>query len=76
MLIVIGVVFTLLNAAVVGLIIYSINIDVTFMTAHPEFVEKRIITSAVFHTLIGATVVQTGAVTWAMARFLFPTQAD
>ena len=53
-----------------------IRIDVGFITAHPELADKRIITSAVFQALIGATVVQTGAVTWAMARFLFPNQPD
>jgi multisubunit Na+/H+ antiporter MnhB subunit len=76
MLFIIGGLFVVLNAAVIWLIFYALGIDVSFMTAHPELAEKRIITSTVFQTLIGATVVQTGAVTWAMARFLFPNQAD
>src|SRR5882762_5884266 len=70
MLFVIGGLFVALNAAVISLIFYAIGIDVGFITAHPELADKRIITSAVFQALIGATVVQTGAVTWAMARFL------
>jgi hypothetical protein len=76
MLFVIGGLFVALNAAVIWLIFYAIRIDVAFITAHPELADKRIITSAVFQALIGATVVQTGAVTWAMARFLFPNQPD
>lgn len=72
MLVVIGCLFVVLNAAVIWLISHALAIDVTFVTAHPELADKRIITSAVFESLIGATVVQTGAVTWAMARFLFP----
>jgi hypothetical protein len=52
------------------------HIDVELITAHPELADKRLITGAVFQTLIGATVVQTGAVTWVMARFLFPNRAD
>jgi multisubunit Na+/H+ antiporter MnhB subunit len=74
MLVVIGCLFVVLNAAVIWLISRAIAIDVTFVTAHPELADKRIITSAVFESLIGATVVQTGAVTWAMARFLFPNE--
>jgi multisubunit Na+/H+ antiporter MnhB subunit len=76
MLFVIGGLFVVLNAAVIWLIFYAIRIDVGFITAHPELADKRIITSGVFQALIGATVVQTGAVTWAMARFLFPNQPD
>jgi hypothetical protein len=76
MLFVIGGLFVALNAAVIWLIFYAIRIDVGFITAHPERADKRIVTSAVFQALIGATVVQTGAVTWAMARFLFPNQSD
>jgi hypothetical protein len=76
MLFVIGGLFVLLNAAVIGLIVYAIGIDTSFTTAHSDLADKRVITSAVFQTLIGATVVQTGAVTWAMARFLFPHQPD
>ncbi len=76
MLWVVGGLFFVLNAAVVCLISWSIAIDQTFITVHPDLADKRIITSAVFHTLIGATVVQTGAITWAMARFLFPNQPD
>ncbi len=75
MLIVIGGLFIALNAAVIWLVSRAMAIDVTFLTAHPELADKRIITSAVFESLIGATVVQTGAVTWAMARFLFPNEA-
>lgn len=76
MLSVIGLLFVVLNGAVIWLIIYAMHIDVGFITAHPELADKRLITSAVFQTLIGATVVQTGAVTWVMARFLFPNRAD
>jgi multisubunit Na+/H+ antiporter MnhB subunit len=76
MLFIIGGLFVALNAAVIWLIFYAIRIDVGFTTAHPELADKRIITSAVFQALIGATVVQTGAVTWAMARFLFPNERD
>jgi multisubunit Na+/H+ antiporter MnhB subunit len=76
MLFIIGGLFVTLNAAVIWLIFHAIGIDVSFITAHPELADKRIVTSAVFQTLIGATVVQTGAVTWAMARFLFPDQPD
>src|SRR5665213_3427199 len=75
MLFVIGGLFVALNAAVIWLIFHALGIHVSFITAHPELADKRIITSAVFQTLIGATVVQTGAVTWAMARFLFPNQS-
>lgn len=75
MLFVIGGLFVALNAAVIWLVSRAITIDVAFITAHPELADKRIITSAVFESLIGATVVQTGAVTWAMARFLFPHEA-
>lgn len=74
MLWVIGGLFVVLNAAVIWLIFRAMEIDVTFITAHPELADRRIITSAVFESLIGATVVQTGAVTWAMARFLFPNE--
>jgi len=63
-----------LNAAVIWLIVKAMGIDVAFTTVHPDLAEQRIITSAVFQTLIGATVVQTGAITWAMARFLFPSR--
>jgi hypothetical protein len=76
MLIVIGLLFVALNAAIIGLIIFAIRIDVAFISLHPDLADKRIITSAVFQTLIGATVVQTGAVMWAMARYLFPYQSD
>lgn len=76
MLFVIGGLFVALNTAVIWLIFYAIRVDVDFITAHPELADRRIITSAVFQALIGATVVQTGAVTWAMARFLFPNQPD
>jgi multisubunit Na+/H+ antiporter MnhB subunit len=76
MLFVIGGLFVALNAAVIWLIYDAIRIDVDFIAVHPELADKRMITSAVFQTLIGATVVQTGAVTWAMARFLFPNQPD
>jgi len=76
MLFIIGGLFVALNAAVIWLIFYAIGIDVRFNMTHPELADKRIITGAVFQTLIGATVVQTGAVTWAMARFLFPNQPD
>jgi hypothetical protein len=76
MLFIIGGLFVALNAAVISLIFHAIGIDVGFITAHPELAHERIITSAVFQALIGATVVQTGAVTWAMARFLFPNQPD
>ena len=75
MLFVIGGLFVALNAAVIWLISHAIAIDVSFITVHPESADKRVITSAVFESLIGATVVQTGAVTWAMARFLFPNEA-
>ena len=74
MLIVVGLLFVVLNAAVIGLIVGGLVIDLDFVTAHPELADKRMITSAVFQTLIAATVVQTGAITWAMARFLFPNQ--
>jgi Na+-translocating ferredoxin:NAD+ oxidoreductase RnfD subunit len=53
----IGGVFVALNAAVVWLIYKAMAIDVVFFTAHPDLVDKRLITSAVFQTLIGATVV-------------------
>jgi hypothetical protein len=76
MLFIIGGLFVVLNAAVIWLIFYAMRIDVSFITAHADLADKRTITSTVFQTLIGATVVQTGAVTWAMARFLFPNQAD
>jgi len=72
MLVVIGGLFIALNVAVVWLVFRAMAIDVAFITAHPELADKRVITSSVFESLIGATVVQTGAVTWAMARFLFP----
>jgi len=74
MLVVIGAVFVLLNAAVFYLIWHTVASDLAFVNAHPELADKRIITSGVIMALIGATVAQTGAVTWAMARFLFPTQ--
>jgi len=48
MLFVIGALFVALNAAVIWLIFHAIAIDVTFVTAHPELADKRIITSAVF----------------------------
>jgi hypothetical protein len=73
---VIGGLFVVLNGAVIWLIHYAMGIDVGLITAHPDLADKRIITASVFQTLIGATVVQTGAVTWAMARFLFPNQPD
>jgi multisubunit Na+/H+ antiporter MnhB subunit len=72
----VGLIFFLLNAAVVGLICWAIRIDQNFIAAHPELVDKRIINGTVFETLIGATVVQTGAITWAMARFLFPNPSE
>jgi len=68
--------FVALNTAVIWLIRDAMSVDVAFSAIHPELVEKRIITSAVFQTLIGAAVVQTGAVTWAMARYLFPNNPD
>lgn len=74
MLFVIGGLFVALNAAVIWLIWRAMATDVAFVATHPELADKRIITSAVFESLIGATVVQTGAVTWAMARFLFPKE--
>lgn len=76
MLAVIGAVFVALNAAVMWLIYYALGIDTVFTAQHPEMADKRLITSAVFQTLIGATVVQTGAVTWVMANFLFSKKID
>jgi hypothetical protein len=76
MLFVIGGLLALLNAAVIGMIFHAIGIDVNFVTATHELADKCIIPSAVLQALIGATVVQTGAVTWAMARFLFPNQRN
>ena len=73
---IVGILFFLLNAAVVWLICWAISIDQTFVSAHPELADKRSINGTVFHTLIAATVVQTGAITWAMARFLFPNQPE
>jgi hypothetical protein len=48
MLFIIGGLFVALNAAVIGLIFHAIGIDVSFITAHPELADKRIITGAVF----------------------------
>jgi hypothetical protein len=74
MLVVIGIVFVSLNAAVLWLILYAIRLDSALVTAHPDLADKRMITSGVFMALIAATVAQTGAITFAMARFLFPAQ--
>ncbi len=76
MLVVIIVLFVSLNTAVMWLIYRAIGIDVAFIAVHPDLADRRIITSAVVQTLIGSTVVQTGAVTWAMARYLFPYPHD
>jgi hypothetical protein len=76
MLIVVGGLFLALNAAVIWLIYRATNADNAFISLRPELADRRVITSAVFQTLIGATVVQTGAITWAMARFLFPKSAE
>jgi len=66
----------ILNAAVIWLIWQSIGMDGRFGALHPDLVDKRVITSGVFEALIAATVTQTGAVTWAMARFLFPNPSE
>jgi hypothetical protein len=76
MLLTIGTVFVLLNAAVFILIWRAAATDLAFVTAHPDLADKRVITPQVIMALIAATVTQTGAVTWAMARFLFPPQLD
>ncbi len=72
MLTVVGSLFIVLNGAVLYLIYHALSIDTTFVSAHPDLADKRVVTSGVFDALIAATVAQTGAVTWAMARFLFP----
>ncbi|MDP8984697.1 MAG: hypothetical protein M3N97_06555 [Pseudomonadota bacterium] len=74
MLLTIGAVFVLLNAAVFAFIWRTAATDLSFVTAHPDLADKRIVTSHVIMTLIAATVAQTGAITLAMARFLFPAQ--
>jgi hypothetical protein len=74
MLFVIGGLLALLNAAVIGLIFHAIGIDVNFVTGTQELADKCIIPNAVLQALIGATILQTGAITWAVARFLFSNQ--
>ena len=64
--------FVLLNTAVIGLVCFGIRTDTALLQAHVT--SERMITSAVFASLVAGTVVQTGAIAYAMARFLFPSE--
>ncbi len=70
MLAVIGGLFVLLNTAVVGLICFAMRTDTRLITAH--LISERMVTPAVLSALIAGTVAQTGAIAYAMAKFLFP----
>ena len=70
MLAVIGGLFVLLNTAVVGLICFAMRTDARLITAH--LTSERMVTPAVLSALIAGTVAQTGAIAYAMAKFLFP----
>jgi hypothetical protein len=67
---VIGGLFVLLNTAVVGLICFAMRTDARLLTAH--LATDRIVTPTVLSALIGGTVAQTGAIAYAMTKFLFP----
>jgi hypothetical protein len=70
MLAVIGGLFVLLNTAVVGFICFAMRTEVRLITAH--LTTERMLTPAVLSALIAGTVAQTGAIAYAMAKFLFP----
>jgi hypothetical protein len=67
---VIGGLFVLLNTAVVGLICFAMRTDARLISAH--LATERMVTPAVLSALIAGTVAQTGAIAYAMAKFLFP----
>ncbi|MGH8134140.1 MAG: hypothetical protein ACRETP_13080 [Steroidobacteraceae bacterium] len=64
--------FVLLNTAVIGLVCFGIRTDTALLKAHVA--SERMITATVFASLVAGTVVQTGAIAYSMARFLFPSE--
>jgi hypothetical protein len=62
--------FVILNTAAVGLICFAMRTDTRLITAH--LTTERMVTPAVLSALIAGTVAQTGAIAYAMAKFLFP----
>jgi len=72
LLFIIGGLFVALNGALIWLIGYGLTADIELIATDAALADKRLITSGVLQTLVGATVVQTGLITRAMTRYLFP----
>ena len=74
MVIVMALIFVGLNAAVIAMVAWAYSEDMTLLKM-PNSVFKssdRVITTQVFMSLIGATVVQVGVATIAIVTYLFP----
>ena len=69
-------IFIWLNKAVMGLVSQAFDQDLAFLRAGGNFKPAdRVITTQVFVSLIGATVVQVGVATVTIVAYLFPKKA-
>ncbi|MFZ5836395.1 MAG: hypothetical protein ACOY2B_13595 [Pseudomonadota bacterium] len=64
--------FIILNAAMMALIWTAFNADMSLLRDKLIENDQRLITTNIMMSLIGATVVQTGAILFAITGYLFP----
>ena len=78
MVIVMALIFVGLNAAVIAMVAWAYSDDVMLLQKLPNAFKSsdRVITTNVFMSLIGATVVQVGVATIAIVTYLFPKKND
>ena len=78
MVIVMALIFVGLNAAVIAMVAWAYRDDVMLLQKLPNAFKSsdRVITTNVFMSLIGATVVQVGVATIAIVTYLFPKKND
>jgi multisubunit Na+/H+ antiporter MnhB subunit len=72
MALIITLLFTVLNAAVIYLVWKAFNADISLLKDKLILSDQRLITENVFMSLIGATVVQVGVTLVAITGYLFP----
>jgi hypothetical protein len=76
MVIVIGMIFVGLNWAVIDLVTWAFREDLQLLRAETLKPADRVITTNVFMSLIGATVVQVGVATISIVSYLFPKSSS
>ncbi|MDB5904201.1 MAG: hypothetical protein JWM26_3079 [Betaproteobacteria bacterium] len=76
MVVVIGMIFVGLNWAVIDLVTWAFREDLVLLRAKTLTPADRVITTNVFMSLIGATVVQVGVATISIVSYLFPKSSS